>query len=164
MLHAVQWFTAIVSTSWCYLGNKRLSIHAFSQTGTHERRHAKWILSLLDFAVLPPSSWYQLVQSLTIDENSEAVQSAPSFIPRDESEYLAFLSSPPWDNTALSPKSAEKLFPTFSLVLLVYLVTQGTALCWGWGLLGAADGLWLLASTGHLTPLGISEPVSPWNS
>lgn len=68
--------------------------------------------------------------------------------------------------TALSKKSTARLFPTLSLVLLVYLVTQGTALCWGWGLLGAAtpnapDGLWLLASAGHLTPLGISDLCPP---
>lgn len=160
----MQWFIAIVSTSWCYLGNKRLSVHAFFQTGIHERRHAEWILSLLDLAVLPPSSWYQLIPSLTIDENSEAVQRLhhPSCnIHRDEGEYLASLSSPPWDNPVLSQKNAERLFPAFSLMLLIYLVSQGTALCWGWTLLGAAtpnaaDELLPLASAGHQWTCGPS--------
>lgn len=108
-----------------------------------------------------------LIPSPTTDENSEAVQRLhhPSCnIHRDESEYLAFLSSPPWDTPVLPQKLAEVLFPAFSLVLLVYLVTQGTGLCWGWALLGAAtpnaaDELLPLASAGHLTPVGISEPV-----
>lgn len=173
----MQWFTAIVSTTWCYLGNKRLSIHAFSQIGIHESRHAKWILSLLDFAVLPPNSSYQLVPSLTIDENSAAVQRLhhPSCnIQRDEGEYLAFLSSPSWVRQHRTfSKKCRKIIPYIQFSALGLscntkhssLLGLGIAwschpkLCW-WAL--AAGFSWASHPTGHQWTCVPLEQLNAW--
>lgn len=171
----MQWFTAIVSTTWCYLGNKRLSIHAFFQTGIHESRHEKWILSLLDFAGLSPISSYALVPSLTWWKLSSSAEAAPSFMqhPKRWGWVLGLLVLSTLRQHSTSSKKCRKIIPyiQFSALGLSRNTKHsswlglGTAwschpkLCW-WAL--AAGFSWASHPTGHHWTCVPLEQLNAW--